>query len=140
MFEKDLIRENSLVPVLEGGKNVGISFISRIPFYRALPLSCIESLTLIINDATIENENITMTLRGESYRLDELSGLMDIWWGFTEDVTFFVKNTGAPYKGFVELDFTVKVRLPYLIPTNGEDRPNYDTSRAVKQFKLIDNK
>lgn len=138
MFENDLIRENSLKPVIKDGVNCGFSFESRIPFYRALPLSCIESINLTVNDGPIENENITLILRGESYKLNELSGLMATWWGFTEDVTFFVKNTGAPYKGNVELDLSVKIRLPYLIPTNGEDRPNYDTSRGMKQFKMLD--
>jgi hypothetical protein len=136
MFEKDLIRDNSLKPVIQEGVNWGISFESRLPFYRALPLSCIENLTLIINDETIDNNNIRLMLRGESYALDDLSWRMDVWWGFTEDATILVKNTGSPYRGLVELDLAMRVRLPYLIPSDGEERPNYDNSRVVRQFKL----
>ena len=136
MFENDLIREGSFKTIFRDGENYGFSFFSRVPYYRAIPLSCIESVNLTVNDEGIDPANITLVHQGKEYRLDELPPLMHTWWGFTEDVTFNVKNIGAPWRGNVELDLTVKVRMPFLIPSDGVDRPNYDTTRAVRSFKV----
>lgn len=136
MLENDLIRDDSLKPMIKDGENIGISFESRLPFYRALPLSCIVGVNLLINDELIDPEHITFILRGTEYKISDLPPLMETWWGFTEDATFIVKNTGAPWRGYVELDLTLRTRLPYLIPSGGEWRPNYDNTRVMKSFKI----
>jgi len=135
MFDDDLIKEHSVKLVSQGGADQSLSFECRIPFYRALPLSCLETVDLAVNDRPVERERISVMLRGSTYQLNNVAELMDIWWGFTEAATF-IARTDADLNGqntgnSVKIDLSIRVRLPYLIPTNGVDRPNYDSSHVA---------
>lgn len=135
MFDDDLIKDHSVKLVSRGGADQELSFDCRIPFYRALPLSCIEAVVLSVNDRPVERDQISIVLRGDSYQLDHVAGLMDIWWGFTETVKFVVIAedilNGHNAENSVKIDLSLRIRLPYLIPTNGVDRPNYDGSHVA---------
>ena len=140
MFDDDLIKDNSVEWITQDDVDLGLSFDCRVPFYRALPLSCIEAVVLSLNDNPVGTGSISISLRGKTYPLNRVADLMDIWWGFTETIKIVAasddvinrKNLGNSIK----IDFSIKIRLPYLIPTNGVDRPNYDSSRTVRQCIL----
>ena len=135
MFDNDLIKEHSVELFSQGGANQALSFECRIPFYRALPLSCIEAVVLSVNDRPVERGQISLALRGNTYQLNRVAELMDIWWGFTETVKFVVVAedilNGQNTENSVKIDLLLRIRLPYLIPTNGVDRPNYDSSHVA---------
>jgi Domain of unknown function (DUF6379) len=56
----------------------------RLPWYRALPLSVAEVGSLSVDGVAIPAEQISLTLNGHRYRLDQVPEQVDEWW-FTLD-------------------------------------------------------
>jgi len=52
----------------------------RLPWYRALPLSCIVGATLAIDGRDADPAALRLTVDGTVYGLDELATRYDSWW------------------------------------------------------------
>ena len=52
----------------------------RLTSYRSLPLSCIERLSLWIDDTSIDPSRIELVVGEHAYTLEQLPGLSRVWW------------------------------------------------------------
>lgn len=83
-FPMKLIEENSL-RVTEDGFEVK----ARLMWYRSLPLSCVESISLAVDGEMIDSEAIRLGVNDELYALDKLNELVDRTWnvGYTGTIS-----------------------------------------------------
>lgn len=113
----------------------GISFRLRMPWYRALPLSCLEGLEVRLDGSEVPSDDIALSLGGQTYRLAELSPLHDTWWYVTDAIEITVPRAQAPGTDADEheLDVTVALRIPYIVESG---HPLVMRERCVKQMAV----
>ena len=98
-----------------GGKT---SVEVRIPWYRALPASCIADVGLTVDGAAAPKETLRWTMNGREFRLDELPERTDEWWFPTDSA---VVSADLPLNAEREHDVEVELSLyiPYIVTDHG---------------------
>jgi hypothetical protein len=97
----------------------GFSFDLRIPWYRSLPLSCVEGLEVSLDGDSTTAAEIEITFNDRTYSLDELPPLYDEWWQVTDAARVAVPRAGGLAAGPHELDVTLALRIPYIVEAGG---------------------
>jgi hypothetical protein len=110
----------------------GATFALRMPWYRALPLSCLEGLEVRIDGEEVPPETLELTLAGRSYRLSDLSPLHDTWWYVADPIEVTLPRSLAAGDGEHELDVTVALRIPYIVESG---HPLVMRERCVKRME-----
>ena len=110
MFPTRIIVEDSL-----RANDDGFAFDIRLNWYRALPLSCFDTLEVRLDERSFDRRAITVTLNGQTRALDELAGLTDEFWYVTDPAVINVRSEAAPGDGGHDLDVTLGMRIPYLV-------------------------
>lgn len=87
----------------------------RLPWYRSIPLSCIEQVRIALDGVWAEPEATSFGVNGATYRLADLAALPDESWFIIDPATVHVSSpghltTGEPHTVEVELAF----RIPYI--------------------------
>lgn len=122
MFEKYLVHPKGFRNIKEENEVVGYEVQLRIPYYRGLPMSCVEIIDLIINEEVISREDMIIKVKGESFTFDELSTAINHRWEMTETITVFVKKPGGLSAGEYKVKAFVSLRISYLpFNNNGDD-------------------
>lgn len=134
MLTDQMICEESLKNECKNGVIEGYSLQVRIPFYRSVPLSCIEQISIKIDGDEKKQEDIRFVYNGVIYNLTELPALMNVWWELVEKAKIIVSDSRGLKEGKHNVELTVKLRWPILIPSDGKNLPNYDTSKASKKM------
>jgi len=92
----------------------------RIPWYRALPASCISEFGLAVDGVPAPAESLRWTMNGTTYRADELAAHPDDWWFPLDSAVVSgdvpVADDGAEHRVDVEL----KLYIPYIVIGDGE--------------------
>ena len=90
----------------------------RIPWYRALPTSCIADVELRIDGQTAPRESLRWNLNGRDFRLDELPESVDEWWFPTDSA---VVSGDLPIGDSKAHDVEVDLHLyiPYIVTAHG---------------------
>jgi hypothetical protein len=106
--------------VLEEGSlredDESISFDLRIPWYRSLPLSCVEGLDVTIDGSATAAADVRIDFNGTTYALDELPPLFEDWWQVTDAARVTVPRAeGVDAAGSHEVDVTLALRIPYIV-------------------------
>lgn len=87
----------------------------RIPWYRALPGSCISEVSFAVDGVLAPAPSLRWTMNGKTFRLQELADATDEWWFPLDSVVVSgdipVTADGAEHKVDVEL----KLYIPYII-------------------------
>ena len=85
-------------PDTVSGYELGI----RLPYYRGLGLSMVESIDLIVDGTPVPAESLTLTVHGNSYAVTDLATVFDDRWEMGEIATLRVAQPGglAPGCGF----------------------------------------
>jgi hypothetical protein len=109
MFQNDLIRDGSL-----SSDDAGFDFDARLNWYRALPLSSIR-LTVEVDGERVDEDAITFSVDGETYRHGELASRDDRMWFVADAAHVRVERPGRH-----ELSLSIASRIPY-IPTRPPD-------------------
>jgi hypothetical protein len=92
----------------------------RLPWYRALPASCISEASLAVDGVEAPAESLRWTMNGETHRLPELADRTDDWW-FPLDSA--VVSGDVPVEagdGEHRVDVELKLYIPYIIIGAGE--------------------
>jgi Domain of unknown function (DUF6379) len=92
-----------------------ISFDIRIPWYRSLPLSCVEGLDVTVDGETIPVDDVRIVFNGTTYCLDALPPLHDDWWQVTDPARVTVPRGEQSAEGSYEVDVTLALRIPYIV-------------------------
>ena len=93
----------------------GFSFDLRIPWYRSLPLSCVEGLDVAVDGDVVGSHDVRIAFDGRTYALDELAPLYERWWQVTDAARVSVARQGGLEPGPHELDVSLSLRIPYII-------------------------
>jgi hypothetical protein len=93
----------------------GFSFDLRIPWYRSLPLSCVEGLDVAVDGESIAADDLRVAFEGRTYALDELAPLYEEWWQVTDAARVSIARQGGLEPGPHELDVSLSLRIPYII-------------------------
>lgn len=91
----------------------GASFALRMPWYRSLPLSCLEGVEVGIDGERVDPGDLRLSLAGRTYALADLRPLHDEWWHVADPIAVHVPLELVP--GEHELDVTVALRIPYIV-------------------------
>jgi len=92
----------------------------RIPWYRALPASCISDVSLAVDGIPAPADSIRWEMNGKTFRLPDLADDTEEWW-FPLDAAVVsgdipVDDPGAEHTVEVEL----KLYIPYIIIDNDQ--------------------
>ena len=92
----------------------------RIPWYRALPGSCIAGATLSIDGIPAAPESVRWEMNGTEYTFDELHDNTDEWWFPLDSAVLSgevpVADDGAEHT--VDVDLTLYI--PYIVISDNE--------------------
>lgn len=90
----------------------------RIPWYRALPASCIADVGLTVDGTAAPRETLRWTMNGRDFRLSDLPERTDEWWFPTDSA---VVSADLPLEADAEHDVEVDLRLyiPYIVTDHG---------------------
>jgi Domain of unknown function (DUF6379) len=124
MLTDQVIRDGSL-----RGDDDGFTFDLRMPWYRALPLACVEGLEVRIDGEEVPREELRLTLDGTTYALADLPPLHDEWWYVADPAEVRVPRPGGLAPGSHELDVTIALRIPYIVESGN---PLVMRERCVK--------
>jgi hypothetical protein len=124
MLTDQVIRDGSL-----RGDDDGFTFDLRMPWYRALPLACVEGLELRIDGEEVPREELRLTLDGTTYALADLPPLHDEWWYVADPAEVRAPRPGGLAPGSHELDVTIALRIPYIVESGN---PLVMRERCVK--------
>ena len=64
MFEKYLVNPEGFRNVRENNQITGYEVQLRVPYYRGIPMSCVEVLDLTVDDEKVANEDMLITVKG----------------------------------------------------------------------------
>jgi len=106
----------------------------RLPWYRALPGSCIAGAKLAIDGVEAPTESLRWNMNGREFSFDELRTNTEEWWFPTDSA---VLSGDLPVDPDAEHEVTVGLTLyiPYIIISDTEtlhiDETNTKTMKAV---------
>ncbi|RJP28542.1 MAG: hypothetical protein C4536_12245 [Actinobacteria bacterium] len=137
-LEQFMIGDDGLENVMENGGVTGFRVGLSIPYYRALPLSCIEEIALQVDGQAVGGEDLRFELDGERFGLDELSPLYDRWWSVDKRAYLVGRKPGGLQPGEHAVMISMKLRCEALATPrmDPEEKPMYDRSLAVKSLIL----
>jgi hypothetical protein len=122
MFDKWLIVDNSLCNVItETGHIEGFEFQIRIPYYRGVSLSVVDTITVKVQGQVYSNDNIRFTVESGSFMMKEMETVGTLRWNFDETAALRVYKPGGLLYLDADLDVDIVIRAPYLW-FSGHDR------------------
>lgn len=89
----------------------------RLPWYRALPASCISEASLAIDGVAVPAETLRWEMNGRSRPLGDLVADTEDWWFPTDSV---VLSGALPVvEGEHTVDVELKLYIPYIVTDHG---------------------
>jgi uncharacterized protein DUF6379 len=107
----------------------------RIPWYRALPGSCIAGAVLRIDGVPAAEDSLRWTMNGRTFRFEELVDEIGEWWFPTDSA---VLSGEVPFKaGDAEhrVDVDLKLYIPYIVI--GENEVLHIEEHDTKTMKAV---
>ncbi len=105
-----LIYENSLTASPEG-----YAFEVRLNWYRSLPLSSVEVLSLALDGQTVPLEQVRFAINGHEYGLAELPERYEEFWFVQDSAVLKVLQPDKVKAGEThQLDAEMSLRYPYI--------------------------
>ncbi len=114
MFDNKMIVDDSLKATSDG-----FSIEARLPYYRGLGLSMIENVAVTVDGEAVPRGDVTLSLRGRTWTLDELESEYGDRWNFGEKAVIGVRRAGglAPGEHRIELAETMRISYLPFVPT-----------------------
>jgi hypothetical protein len=95
-----------------------VSVDVRIPWYRAIPASCISDVSVRVDGRDVPTETIRCELNGRERRLEELPELLDESW-FTTDSLTVTGDLDVAADEEHDVAVNLKLYIPYIITDHG---------------------
>ena len=108
----------------------GFAFGLRMPWYRALPLSCLEGLEVKLDGEAVPSDELRLSVGDATYALADLPPLYDEWWYVADAADVRAPRPGGVGEGEHELDVTIALRIPYIVESG---HPLVMRERCVKR-------
>ncbi|MDF2491747.1 MAG: hypothetical protein K0R60_403 [Microbacterium sp.] len=91
----------------------------RLPWYRALPGSCIAGATLSVDGVEAPAESLRWTMNGREFTFDELATNTDEWW-FPVDSAVLSGDVAVEADAEHEVAVGLTLYIPYIIISDTE--------------------
>lgn len=97
MAARVIFDPNGFENIIENGEAVGFRFRWKSQYYRGITLSIVHDIKVTIDGEEIPREDISMTVNGETFTLNEMSTVIDsdYRWEFGEYAAVNVKKAGG---------------------------------------------
>ena len=94
----------------------GYTIDVHLPWYRSLPLSCLEDVTVRLAGELADSGELRVRHDGRDLTLADLPDLVDDQW-FVQDALQVVVADESPVRagGDLDVEVTLAVRIPYII-------------------------
>ena len=122
MFDRYVFTENSCKNVLNNGEIVGFEMQTQLNYYRGIPCSMVQDVTVTVDGVDVPREEIFFSPDGIDYfTLSQLETVAEIKWEFGQKATVFVKRPGGLSQGSHEVYLATTLRIAYMpVPITGE--------------------
>ena len=94
MNSNQIMLAEDVEDVLVQGIPTGFSIKIRIPYYRGVALSLVESVEVKYDNEVYPKEVLTFTTKDGTYTFDEMATMTTLRWEFGEKATVFVPRKG----------------------------------------------
>ncbi len=111
----DRIIEQGTLSVSDGRAAVEV----RLPWYRALPGSCIAGARLTVDGVQAPEESLRWLMNGTEFTFDELRTNVDEWW-FPTDSAVLSGDVDVPADGEHEVSVDLVLYIPYIVISDSE--------------------
>jgi hypothetical protein len=108
----------------------GLALSVRLPWYRSLPLSCVEEIEVVLDGEPIPAENLRLVVGGRERRLDELQARHDEEWFVRDPASILVPRPVRAGEAH-DVRVAIRCRIPYI--STAPDTPlRQVTERALE--------
>lgn len=94
------------------GRRVAVEV--RLPWYRALPASCIAGAALTVDGASVPQESLRWEMNGRTFRFDELVPDTEQWW-FPTDSAVLSGDLPVTADTAHEVRVDLTLYIPYIV-------------------------
>ena len=106
-----------------------------LAWYRSLPLSCVENVSIAINGRDVPREDIRVLYEGSALTFDDLAERVEDWWFIQDRLTLQVSDPAPLQEGSkAELEVELATRIPYIII--GPDTALVQRTRAKQEVTV----
>lgn len=112
MFEKFVLSENSLKNTTVKGK-AGFQVLTRLNYYRGIPLSQIEGIALALDGQEIPRDKVRFAVDEDWFTLDELPTVTSVRWEYATRARIFVEWP-QPLAGTHDVTLAQSIRTAYI--------------------------
>jgi hypothetical protein len=110
-LEANVLRDDA-VRATPSGYDIDV----HLAWYRSLPLSCVEDLSVTVAGRTTPRDQVRVRYGGRELGLDDLVDLVDDWWFVQDPLTIVVPDPAPGDPGTTsELVVELATRIPYII-------------------------
>jgi hypothetical protein len=106
----------------------------RIPWYRAVPASCIADVDLSVDGVAAPKDSLRWEMNGRTFRLSELVDETDEWW-FPLDSAVVSGDIPVQGEGDHSVDVTLKLYIPYIVTDHGVLRIEEHDTKTMKAVR-----
>ncbi|MCL7749758.1 C-glycoside deglycosidase beta subunit domain-containing protein [Halalkalibacter alkaliphilus] len=137
MFERYIVCEDGFRNVVKDGQIEGFELKLRIPYYRGIALSLINSIDLEIDGVSFPHEDMVFTVETGSFPYHEMSTVINNRWELGEKAVLFLKKQGGLNPGKHKVKVIINLRISYLpFPTIREGTKEI----MLEEPKVLDSK
>jgi hypothetical protein len=116
MHELHILTDVGCRSVWESGKKIGYAVNIKINYYRGLPLSCVDEISLWVDDEQVNSDAIYVQHRGKEYSYAQIQANdfpTDFYWVFGEPLRVVVKKEGGIEQGTHSVKLQLGTRRSY---------------------------
>lgn len=106
----------------------------RIPWYRALPGSCIAGAALTIDGVAAPSDSLRWEMNGREFAFDDLVDNTEDWW-FPVDSALLSGDLALKEDGDHEVEVDLKLYIPYIVI--GDDEVLHIEEHDRKTMKTV---
>jgi len=92
----------------------GLAINIRLPWYRSLPLSVVEVVSLSIDGRAVPTEALGFEINGKSFRHSELADLTGEFWFVLDDAVLRIPGREAAVGEQHDIDLQLNLYPPYI--------------------------
>ena len=93
----------------------GVQVDVHLPWYRSLPLSCLEDISLRLGDDDVDRADLRIRHDGRDLTLDDLAELVDEQWFVQDALQVLVANRSGVAGETLDVELTLATRIPYIV-------------------------
>jgi len=91
----------------------------RLPWYRALPASCVAAVELRIDGQAAPKDSLRWSMNGRDFRLDELEAHVDEWWFTTDSAVVSGELLISNERQQHDVEVDLHLYIPYIVTAHG---------------------